>query len=180
MKHDCTTKFSLHHLYVSIWEGWENILFEHGSERVKKLTHGNISMVFRTVQKSWGRCVRSSQSWRLWAVHGEAADRPTGKLCWTRAMSGPRATPMSTWKDFGDTTTEVAMTKDWEGLSLPTAAVHRPPTGTQMLTVWTPTGGRNLTSKLAFNKTHLIDRWLTKRDSSVRFLNIRGHHNRLE
>ena len=31
MKHDCTTKFSLHHLYISIWEGWENVAFERGS-----------------------------------------------------------------------------------------------------------------------------------------------------
>ena len=37
MKHDCTSKFSLHHLYFSIWEGWENVLlFERGSERVKE------------------------------------------------------------------------------------------------------------------------------------------------
>ena len=35
MKHDCTTKFSLHHSHISISEGWEIVLFERGNERVK-------------------------------------------------------------------------------------------------------------------------------------------------
>ena len=45
-------QFSLHHLYISLWKGWENALFELGSERVSIGPVGHVKLTLNSIANS--------------------------------------------------------------------------------------------------------------------------------
>ena len=45
MKDDYYYQFSLHHLYISLLKGWENVLFQLGSERINVSPSGLVPLV---------------------------------------------------------------------------------------------------------------------------------------